>query len=132
MLKRLAEGECVGITPDGPRGPPMRASGGIVNVARLAQVPIVPIVFATSRRRVLRSWDRFHLALPFGRGAFLWGEPIEIDGDLDEAGLEHARLLVETRMNALAAEADRRVGHGASLPVPAPAAPMELAGKERR
>jgi lysophospholipid acyltransferase (LPLAT)-like uncharacterized protein len=132
MLKRLGEGECVGITPDGPRGPPTRASGGIVNVARLAQVPIVPIVFATSRRRVLRSWDRFHLALPFGRGAFLWGEPIEINGDLDEAGLEHARLLVETRMNALAAEADRRVGHGASLPVPAPATPMEFAGKERR
>jgi hypothetical protein len=35
-------------------------------------------------------------------------------------------------MNALAAEADRRVGHGASLPVPAPATPMEFAGKERR
>src|SRR5438046_892153 len=109
MLKRLAAGECVGITPDGPRGPPMQASSGIINVARLAGVPIVPIVFATSRRRVLPSWDRFHLALPFGRGAFLWGEPIEIARNLDPAGLEDARLLVATRMNELAREADRRV-----------------------
>ena len=131
MLKRLEQGNCVGITPDGPRGPAMRASSGIVNVARLAQAPIVPIVFATSRRRVLRTWDRFHLALPFGRGVFLWGEPIEIERDLDEAGLEHARALVETRMNELAAEADRRVGHGAALAIPEARAPMALAGKER-
>ena len=112
MLKRLAAGDCVGITPDGPRGPAMQASSGIVNVARLARVPIVPVVFATSRRRVLTSWDRFHLALPFGRGVFLWGEPIEIAAELDPAGLEIARLRVEDRMNELAREADRRVGHG--------------------
>ncbi|HLY44443.1 MAG TPA: lysophospholipid acyltransferase family protein [Stellaceae bacterium] len=114
MLKQLAAGDCVGITPDGPRGPPTQASGGIVNLARLAGVPIVPIVFATSRRHVLRSWDRFHLALPFGRGVFLWGEPIEIAADLDEAAHERARLLVETQMNEMAAEADRRLGHGPS------------------
>ena len=119
MLKRLGAGECVGITPDGPRGPPMQATSGIINVARLSGVPIVPIVFATSRRRVLGSWDRFHLALPFGRGIFLWGEQIEIARDLDPAGLERARLLVESRMNELAREADRRVGHGDS-PSPAP------------
>ena len=131
MLKRLEQGECVGITPDGPRGPATRASAGVVNVARLAEAPIVPIVFATSRRRVLRTWDRFHLALPFGRGVFLWGEPIEIERELDEAGLEHARALVETRMNLLAGEADRRVGHGAPLATPAATTPMALAGKER-
>ena len=131
MLKRLEQGECVGITPDGPRGPAMRASAGIVNVARLAEAPIVPIVFATSRRRVLPTWDRFHLALPFGRGVFLWGEPIEIERELDEAGLDHARALVETRMTRLADEADRRVGHGAPLATPAGTAPIALAGKER-
>src|SRR5262249_22702945 len=98
--------------PDGPHGPAMQASLGIVNVARLAQVPIVPVVFATSRRRVLGTWDRFHIALPFGRGVFLWGERIEVGRDVDEAGLEHARLRVEDNLNALVAEADRRVGHG--------------------
>src|SRR5439155_10080531 len=135
MLKQLAAGDCVGITPDGPRGPAMRATSGIVNVARLAGAPIVPVVFATSRRRVLNSWDRFHLPKPFGRGVFLWGEPIEIDRELDDEGLEHARLSVESGMNEMAAEADRRVGHSPMVPTkdlpplrPAPTLPSPANG----
>ncbi|HEY4470178.1 MAG TPA: glycosyltransferase N-terminal domain-containing protein [Stellaceae bacterium] len=112
MLKQLAAGDCVGITPDGPRGPAMHASAGIVNAARLARVPIVPVTFATSARWVLSTWDRLHLALPFGRGVFIWGEPIEVEPELDAAGIERTRLLVESRMNAMAEAADRRVGRG--------------------
>ena len=123
LVKLLAAGDCVAITPDGPRGPAMVASAGIVNVARLARVPIVPIVFATSRRRIMRSWDCMHLAFPFGRGIFLWGEPMEIDPGLDDAGIEHARQLLERRMNEMVALADSRVGHGAF-----PAAMREPAG----
>ena len=37
ILKRLKEGGCVGITPDGPRGPAMTVSIGIVNIARLGR-----------------------------------------------------------------------------------------------
>jgi hypothetical protein len=129
MLQRLEAGDCVGVTPDGPRGPAAIASLGIVNLARLSGVPIVPIVFATSRRRVLRSWDRFHLALPFGRGVFLWGEPIAIARDLDAEGLAAARLLVETRMNELARDADRRVGHAG--PEANPGAQSLVRGRER-
>jgi lysophospholipid acyltransferase (LPLAT)-like uncharacterized protein len=111
MLKRLKEGGCVGITPDGPRGPAMTVSIGTVNIARLARVPILPLTYATSRRRVLATWDRFHLALPFGHGVYLWGEPIEIANEQDEAGLERARHLIETRMVEMVRNADRRFGH---------------------
>jgi 3-deoxy-D-manno-octulosonic-acid transferase len=116
MMQRLKEGECVGITPDGPRGPAMTASPGIINLARLSGMPIVPITYATSRRRILPTWDRFHLPLPFGRGVYLWGEPITIAADLDEAGREQARRLVETRMIALTRKADCRVGRGSGRP----------------
>jgi lysophospholipid acyltransferase (LPLAT)-like uncharacterized protein len=122
LVKRLAAGDCVAITPDGPSGPAMVASSGIVNVARLARAPIQPVVFATSRRRVMQTWDKMHIALPFGRGIILWGEPIEIEDDLDAAGVELARQLVEERLRNLAALADSRVGHG-----PAPAAACEPA-----
>jgi lysophospholipid acyltransferase (LPLAT)-like uncharacterized protein len=123
MLKRLKEGGCVGITPDGPRGPAMTVSIGTVNIARLARVPILPLTYATSRRRVLATWDRFHLALPFGHGVYLWGEPIEIANELDEAGLERARHLVETRMVEMVRNADRRFGHDTLiLPIAADAA----------
>ena len=111
ILKRLREGGCVGITPDGPRGPAMTVSIGTVNIARLAGVPIVPLTYATSRRLILATWDRFHLALPFGRGVYLFGEPIEIAAELDNAGLENARRIIETRMVEMVREVDRRVGH---------------------
>jgi lysophospholipid acyltransferase (LPLAT)-like uncharacterized protein len=111
MLKRLADGNCVAITPDGPRGPATTASPGIINLARLAGVPIQPVTYATSRRRLLATWDRYHLALPFGRGVILWGEPILVAPDLDADGIEAARRLVETRMNEMMREADRLVGH---------------------
>jgi lysophospholipid acyltransferase (LPLAT)-like uncharacterized protein len=117
ILKRLKEGGCVGITPDGPRGPAMTVSIGIVNIARLARVPIVPVTYATSRRRELATWDHFYLALPFGRGVFLFGEPIELAAELGEESLENARGLLETRMVEMAREADRLVGHEMSLPL---------------
>jgi lysophospholipid acyltransferase (LPLAT)-like uncharacterized protein len=123
MLKKLKDGDCVAITPDGPRGPAMSVSIGILNAARLAQVPIVPITYATSRRRILASWDHFHVALPFGRGVFLWGEPIEIATDLGEAELDDTRRMIEARMVEMVREADRRVGHEANATqVPHPSA----------
>lgn len=110
MVRHLKQGECVGITPDGPDGPAMRASSGIVAVARLAGAPVVPLAYATRRRRILDTWDRFHLPLPFSRGVFVWGEPIAIPPELDDAGIERYRALIEQRLNAITAEADRRVG----------------------
>ena len=135
LVKLLAAGDCVAITPDGPAGPAMVVASGIVNVARLAGVPIQPVVFATSRRRIMDTWDRLYVAKPFGRGVILWGEPIEIERDLDEAGIERARLLVEERMRDLAVLADSRVGH-APAATREPAAGIErsagLAGGKRR
>jgi len=136
LVKLLAAGDCVAITPDGPSGPAMVASVGIVNVARLAGVPIIPIAFATSRRRLLDTWDSMYTALPFGRGVFLWGEPIEVEPELDAAGIERTRKLVEQRMLELVAAADSRVGHDtppakAGRPPKFKRAP-ELAGEERR
>jgi hypothetical protein len=109
MARRLRAGDWVGITPDPPGSPARSASLGIVKMAQLAGVPIVPLVFATSRHRVLNTRDRFYLALPFGRGMYLWGEPVEVSPDLDDDGLERARRLLEARMNELADDADRRV-----------------------
>jgi lysophospholipid acyltransferase (LPLAT)-like uncharacterized protein len=131
MVKTLKGGACVGITPDGPRGPAMRASQGIVAAARLAGVPILALSYATRRRRLMRSWDRFHLAFPFTTGVFLWGAPIAIPADADEAVLERYRLLVEERLNTLGAEADRRMGHQADLPAQHRTAVRESDGRQR-
>ena len=107
MLRALRAGTCVGITPDGPRGPRMRASAGVVGIAKLSGAKVVPAAFATSRRALLGTWDRFALALPFSRGVFVWGEPIGVGRHDDD--LQAARA-IETALNAVTAEADRLVG----------------------
>jgi lysophospholipid acyltransferase (LPLAT)-like uncharacterized protein len=118
MIRALGQGENVGVTPDGPRGPAMRASAGIAAAARLSGAPILPLGYATTRRRILRTWDRFHVALPFSRGVFVWGEPIEVPRHADAAALESARNAVEDGLNAATAEADRRCGHAPVEPAP--------------
>ncbi|MFQ5784753.1 MAG: lysophospholipid acyltransferase family protein [Alphaproteobacteria bacterium] len=115
-LRALARGECVGITPDGPRGPRMRASAGVVELARLSGAPVLPAAFAASRRRLLESWDRFVVPLPFSRGVFVWGAPVEVARDADAAAREAARRAVEDGLNAVTAEADCRVGQSAIEP----------------
>jgi lysophospholipid acyltransferase (LPLAT)-like uncharacterized protein len=110
MLATLKSGITVAVTPDGPRGPRMRATAGVVRAARLAGAPLVPVSVATRRRRMLGSWDRFLLAWPFNEGVYVWGQPIEVAADADDAAIEAARAALESELNRVSAEADRLVG----------------------
>lgn len=126
MLKALKANEYVGITPDGPRGPRMRATDGIVTVARMAGVPIIPCSYSAQSRMVLNTWDRFVLPLPFTRGVIIWGEPIMVPREADAAGLDAARMAVEAGLTAATNDADELMG---VAPVePEPTARQALAG----
>ena len=46
---------------------------------------------------------------PFSRGLFLWGAPILVPRDADEAALEAARVELESALNRLTAQADAEV-----------------------
>lgn len=116
MMRLLKSGDCVGLTPDGPRGPRMRASAGVIALARLTGAAIVPATYAVERRRVLSSWDRFVMALPCGRGVIVWGEPICIPRKADSDMLEAGRKQVEEALNRITAEADRMCGHAPIAP----------------
>ncbi len=122
MIKTLRRGEFVGLTPDGPRGPRMRAGLGVIRTARRTGVPIVPVSFSASRRRVLGSWDRFVLALPFARGVIGIGDFIEVPPDADGATMERLRRQLEDALNALTRELDARFGFEAIEAAPQSAA----------
>jgi lysophospholipid acyltransferase (LPLAT)-like uncharacterized protein len=78
MLKLLANGEHIGITPDGPRGPRRVADPGVAQLAALAGVPVLPCAARTSRHKVLGTWDRMAVPLPFGRGVMVCGPSITV------------------------------------------------------
>ncbi len=110
MLRIIKNGGSVGITPDGPRGPRMRASNGIVNLAKMTGVPIIPLSYSVRDGKAMSSWDRFIVPRPFTKGVFIWGDPIDIPRDADEDAIEIYRQKVEAGLNAVSAEADRLVG----------------------
>lgn len=116
LLKTLKDGTCVGITPDGPHGPYMRAVDGVAHIARLSGAAIIPCAYSTRRRRVLRSWDRFLVAWPFSRGVFVWGEPIRVSRDAGDLDVETVRLQIEQAITAVTIEADSRMGHETPMP----------------
>jgi lysophospholipid acyltransferase (LPLAT)-like uncharacterized protein len=128
MARHLDGGGVMGMTPDGPRGPRMRAKRGPVQLAKIAGASLVPITWSTSNRLVFDSWDKFILPLPFGRGALIWGDPIPVPEDADAASMDVIRLKLETEMNRICAEADRIAGVPVIEPAPArdePAAEAE-------
>ncbi len=118
LVKTLKAGDSIGITPDGPRGPRMRAGDGALALSRLSGAVIVPAAVSVSRRVVLNTWDRLIVALPFSRGAKVWGEPIVVPRDADDAALAVLLARLESELNRVSAVADEMTGHVAMTPAP--------------
>ena len=111
LIKALRGGLSIGITPDGPRGPRMHLSPGVVAAARLSGAPIIPAAWNTKHRKVLRTWDRMVLPCPFSRGVIIWGEPIYVPKALTPEKFEDYRLQIENRLIAITTQADLYFQH---------------------
>ena len=120
MARHIEGGGVMAMTPDGPRGPRMRAKRGPVQLAKLAGAPLMGVTWSTSNRIVFDSWDSFILPLPFGKGALIWTDPIDPPAmDATDAEVEAVRVKLEDEMNRIAAEADRIAGVPVIEPAPA-------------
>ncbi|HAT71328.1 MAG TPA: hypothetical protein DCS63_00750 [Elusimicrobia bacterium] len=103
LIKAAREGYSVAITPDGPRGPIFKVQPGIVYLAQKAGVPIIPVACALSRKKILRSWDKYQFPLPFGRIEAVYGQPLHV-AETDDVAAKSAEL--EKTLNALTEQAE--------------------------
>jgi lysophospholipid acyltransferase (LPLAT)-like uncharacterized protein len=110
VLRKVKAGRDVGIAPDGPRGPRRRAKAGVVAIARMTGLPIVPVAYSTDRRHRLRSWDRTLIPKLGARGLFLYGDPIRVPRRADRDEQETLRVEVENALDRLTDAADREMG----------------------
>jgi lysophospholipid acyltransferase (LPLAT)-like uncharacterized protein len=104
-LQVLRQGEIVGITPDGPRGPAQAVNPGTVRLAMASGAEIIPVGVGYTDRKRLGSWDRFSVPRPFSRIVILFGRPYTLDPDLDDAGIRLAEQELERKLNAIVAMA---------------------------
>ncbi len=98
--RRLREGQYLGITPDGPRGPLYVVAPGVIQLSRLTGAPILPIHVHMEEKWELRSWDRFQLPVPFSKVTVTLGPPLT----LPQPELEDARQALEGILRAAAGE----------------------------
>ncbi len=106
LIQALRDGRHVAITPDGPKGPRHRVKSGVIDLARLTGMPILPVAFGAWPRTLMRSWDQFLIPHPFARGVYVWGEPLYVPADADKVAMEKFQTLLADRLDALVAEAD--------------------------
>jgi lysophospholipid acyltransferase (LPLAT)-like uncharacterized protein len=94
VLRWVRAGNCIAITPDGPRGPAQTMAEGAILLARMTRAPVLMLGLAAKPAFRLDTWDKALVPLPFSRGAIVWGEPfVETAEDSETVrGVWKARL----------------------------------------
>jgi hypothetical protein len=89
------------ITPDGPRGPRYRIQEGVMALAQVTGLPIIPASYALSWRLQLRSWDGFLVPLPFARWEIAAALPMRVPRDATDAEREILRQQLEAALRGV-------------------------------
>lgn len=106
LMEAARNGRSLAITPDGPRGPRQELQPGVITVARMTGLPIIPLSGGCTRAWWPGSWDRFCVPKPFSTVTVRYGTPRRVARDASDAELaRHAREL-EAEMNAMTRELD--------------------------
>ncbi len=89
------------ITPDGPRGPCYQIQDGVMSLAQLTGLPIVPASLNLNWKIRAKSWDRFQIPLPFARCEIAVGKTFRVPQNASDAEREELRQQLETEMRAI-------------------------------
>ncbi len=100
-MLRLSKEMQLGITPDGPKGPSKSIQPGILYIALLAGIPIIPMQAEIEREWIFNSWDRFRVPKPFSRIRIKYGSPHWVRSKED---FEPVLLSLQEEMDSLEAE----------------------------
>ena len=106
QLKRNSAFTSIAITPDGPTGPRREMAMGPIYLAKMLQIPIVPIGIGMENPKRLNTWDEFALPRPFSKCRAIFGPKIRIDRRLGRQELEATRVNVQNLINDLGKRAE--------------------------
>lgn len=83
MLRELKDGCSMCITPDGPKGPIYKCHPGVIKLASVSGLPIVPArVSYSSYWRIKKAWDGFVIPKPFSRVVVHLAKPLYVPSEL--------------------------------------------------
>jgi lysophospholipid acyltransferase (LPLAT)-like uncharacterized protein len=101
-LKSWAEkGYDLAITPDGPRGPRYVVQEGVIALAQVTGLPIIPAAYNLRHKLQLNSWDKFQVPWPFSRCDVIVERPLRVPDAVSESQREELRLQLEQTLRAI-------------------------------
>jgi lysophospholipid acyltransferase (LPLAT)-like uncharacterized protein len=89
------------ITPDGPRGPCYQVQEGVMSLAQVTGLPVVPVAFNVNWKLSVKSWDRFQIPLPFARCEVVVGRVMRVPTETTDAERESLRQQLEDEMRSI-------------------------------
>ena len=95
------------ITPDGPRGPRCPVQDGVMSLAQITGLPIIPFSYQARRKLEMKSWDRFQIPLPFSRCEMVLGKLVRVPRDASNAQRETLRQELELTLQVISGDAAR-------------------------
>ncbi len=103
LIEKLEQGENIAITVDGPKGPNRVVKKGVINIAKISQVPIIPVSWYSTDKSFLKfnSWDEFRFPFGWPFTVALYGEPIYVPSDCDDEKIEFYRKKLEDELHRL-------------------------------
>jgi lysophospholipid acyltransferase (LPLAT)-like uncharacterized protein len=100
---------------DGPQGPRGIIKSGLIRMAQLSAVPIVPLTISVNRAWILKSWDSFLIPKPFSTIFVRWDDLLPVPETLHDIAFETVRREIEKKMRENQAEDDKKAGWPESL-----------------
>ena len=100
MLSVLKQGEDGAMMVDGPKGPPEVVKDGVIKLAKMAGVPIVPVSWYSTNFTWLKfpSWDGLRMPLFRTNLVNLYGKPIYVS---EEDDIEQKRQELQDSLDDL-------------------------------
>ncbi len=109
MQGMMKKGYSIVTTADGPRGPIYEIKPGVIVMARIGGVPVLPVSCAAERAWYMDRWDNFMVPKPFSRVVLAVGEPYTIPPDVPLDDIESHRLNVQEAVMSLMRESEDRL-----------------------
>jgi len=100
LTSQAERGYDLAITPDGPRGPRYVVQEGVIALAQVTGLPIVPVTWNISRKIQTKSWDQFQIPLPFARCEMILNPPIRVPRNASDAERQELRTDLERSLRA--------------------------------
>lgn len=97
----IERGYAIAITPDGPRGPRYQISDGVIALAQLSGLAVLPVSAYMRPKIQLRSWDKFQIPWPLARCEVRVAPLLRVPRECGDAERDELKRQLQERMDAL-------------------------------